>query len=85
MKPLVIALLVLLCIGWGVVQACEIDNAEQTQVGADEGVTGQCSNNGQAITCNADEGGGWTCEGPQGQYNGLGGLTESLIDQACGC
>ena len=82
MKAFITALLFL---AWGVVQACEIDNAEKIQVGVSEGVTGQCSNNGQAITCNADQGGGWTCEGPQGRYNGLGGLTESLIDQACGC
>ena len=85
MKPLRVALLVSVCAAWSIVQACEIENAENIEIGTNEGVQGTCSNNGQEISCYADESGGWTCEGPQGHYNAYGGLTESLIDEACGC
>ncbi|MCP5449588.1 MAG: hypothetical protein H6972_03230 [Gammaproteobacteria bacterium] len=50
----------------------------------DGGISGYCSNNGQAITCRATPGEGWTCESLQGAYTSVNTL-QTLVDQACGC
>lgn len=70
-------------VGYSEVQACSIQQ-QRTIDGMDGGVGGYCSNNGQPVTCRYTPGDGWTCEGPQGSYSGMGD-PRSLVNQTCGC
>lgn len=69
--------------GWAEAQTCSILE-QRTLDDMDSGISGYCSNNGQAITCRHTPGEGWTCEGSQGAYTSMNAL-QTLIDQVCGC
>ena len=77
------AVVAILLAGGAKAQNCSILE-QQPLDDMDGGWSGYCSNNGQRITCTYTSGDGWTCEGSQGTYTGIGAL-QQLIDQACGC
>lgn len=66
------------------VEACNIVNERRVRIGLDQGIRGQCANNGQEIFCstNIDEGGIF-CQGPGGSVNGNN--IRMLVWSACGC
>ncbi len=63
--------------------ACSIQNRKDTQVGSSKAIEGTCSNNGLPITCQIDDSGGISCDGPEGSYNGYD--LNALVFVACGC
>tara|TARA_R110002072_G_scaffold136682_1_gene279190 strand:+ start:180 stop:500 length:321 start_codon:yes stop_codon:yes gene_type:complete len=69
----------------GSAAACDIDNKREIQVGNNNGVAGECSNNGAPIQCiNDGQGAGrFNCDGPEGSYSGPN--LQALISTTCGC
>lgn len=83
MKVNVIGPIAALLVFHGVAAACSIQNRHDIQVGDSKGIEGVCSNNGASITCTSVEGGGMTCDGPAGSYDGSD--LNALVFSACGC
>ena len=69
----------------GIVQACDIENKREIEVGVSNGVAGECSNSGDSIQCLIEGEGAdrFTCNGPEGNFSGPDLL--ALISTACGC
>lgn len=66
--------------------SCEIIQTRTIEIGPKQGFEGRCSNNDAAVTCTYEEGGGWSCQGPQGGYSHPSKrIDPGLIANVCGC
>ena len=65
--------------------ACDIVNKRDVQTLDRQGVSGNCSNNGEKIECYyvGEYSGGVTCDGPEGTMSGYN--LQILINEVCGC
>lgn len=70
-------------VGHGVADTCSIQNRENTEIGVNKAITGQCSNNGMVISCSFTDSQEITCSGPGGDYSGND--LNALIISACDC
>jgi len=68
----------------GLANACTILNKRQVRIGVEQGIEGNCANNGERIACTlSQDEGGINCVGPGGSYNGPN--MGNLVFSACGC
>ncbi|MEZ5572047.1 MAG: hypothetical protein R3E64_08495 [Halioglobus sp.] len=72
-------------LGAGSAAACDIEDKQEIQVGASEGIAGKCSNNSAPVQCISDASGAdrFSCDGIEGTFNGPN--LKQLIAAACGC
>jgi|GEM_PF-4422424 len=67
----------------GHAQVCSIVDKKKVTIGLQQGISGRCSNNGEAITCFLDNDERWQCDGPLGTFSGDN--VANVIVEACEC